>query len=110
MDLRKLQRRHVALMIVGLASGWLGCQTFDIQTDHDPAVDFSALASYAWQPETVPRAGTLLLDVLDSTSHQLIWRASASARITSESSEEKRDKKLQAAVHDILERFPPTGK
>ena len=53
----KFQRSTIALGIAALTSGWLGCQSFNIQTDHDPAVDFTALKTYAWQPESAPRAG-----------------------------------------------------
>ena len=51
--------------------------------------------------------GTLLLDVVDSASNELVWRGSAEARIDPNRTPQERTKLIREAVHEMLERFPP---
>ena len=51
--------------------------------------------------------GTLLLDVLDPKAHRLLWRGSAKAVVSEESTPEKRTKLINEAVAKLLEQFPP---
>ena len=51
--------------------------------------------------------GTLLLDVVDSTSNELVWRGSAQARIDPNRTPQQRTKLIREAVHDMLAHFPP---
>jgi len=51
--------------------------------------------------------GTLILDFIDTSSNQLIWRATAKAIISPASTPEKQTKKVNDAVNTILEHFPP---
>lgn len=51
--------------------------------------------------------GTLLLDFVDPKTRKLIWRGSASAEITPDSTPEKRQERINEAVARMLERFPP---
>jgi hypothetical protein len=53
------------------------------------------------------REGTLYLAVLDGRTKRMIWIGAASARILPHISLEKRAKRVDAAVHQILDRFPP---
>ena len=53
--------------------------------------------------------GTLVLDLIDAKSRDLIWRGAAKADVEVATTPEKRDKLIQAAVHKILENFPPTN-
>jgi hypothetical protein len=51
--------------------------------------------------------GTLLLDVLDPKAHRLLWRGSASAVVSEQSTPKKRTKLINEAVAKLLDRFPP---
>jgi hypothetical protein len=51
--------------------------------------------------------GTLLLDVVDPKTRQLLWRGSASAEIGPDDAPEERRKRTEKAVASMLERFPP---
>lgn len=51
--------------------------------------------------------GTLLLDVVDPKTRQLLWRGSASAEIGPDDAPEERRKRIEKAVAGMLERFPP---
>ncbi len=51
--------------------------------------------------------GTLMLDVLDARSRELVWRGTAQAEIVTNATPEQRDARVREAVHRMLERFPP---
>ena len=51
--------------------------------------------------------GTLLLDVVDTRTNELVWRGSAQARIDPNRTPQERTKLIREAVHDMLARFPP---
>jgi Domain of unknown function (DUF4136) len=51
------------------------------------------------------KEGTLVVDIFDSNSKNLIWRGSASDTLSS--SADKNTKKLDSEVHKMFEHFPP---
>jgi len=51
--------------------------------------------------------GTLLIDVIDPASKQMIWRGSGQARVREWSTPEEREKRINQAVTEILAKFPP---
>ena len=51
--------------------------------------------------------GTLILDIVDGGSNQLVWRGSAQAEIRPTDDPAKRQERISNAVRLILERFPP---
>lgn len=51
--------------------------------------------------------GTLVIDFVDGTTKQLLWRGTASAEITSRRTPEQRAARVDEAVQEILEPFPP---
>jgi len=51
--------------------------------------------------------GTLILDFVDTKTKQLIWRATAEAIVTPTSTPEKQTEKINNAVKQILDSFPP---
>ncbi len=51
--------------------------------------------------------GTLILDVVNPQTSELIWRGSADAEVNRRAKPEERQKKLGKAVQKILSRFPP---
>lgn len=53
--------------------------------------------------------GTLMLDVLDPRSRELIWRGTAQAEIIPDATPEEREARVREGVRRILERFPPQG-
>jgi len=53
------------------------------------------------------KAGTLLLDFVNTKEYRLIWRGEAVAVLTYSYSSEKLDKLVSEAVEKILKEFPP---
>jgi len=53
---------------------------------------------------------TLIVDIVDNSSRQLVWRGSTSARVRDEESPEKREARTREAVDAILAKFPPPKK
>lgn len=51
--------------------------------------------------------GTLILDVVDRASNQLVWRGSASSTIDQMESTEQRVATIEEAVREMLKDFPP---
>ena len=51
--------------------------------------------------------GNLILDFIDPKSKELIWRGSAKAVVGNEKTPEERQKKIEATVQKILEKYPP---
>jgi hypothetical protein len=54
--------------------------------------------------------GTLVLDIVNAKSNQLMWRGSAQAEINRQLKPEEREKRLQEAIGKILAQFPPKKK
>jgi hypothetical protein len=54
--------------------------------------------------------GTLLVDIIDATSDQLVWRGSAQAEVNKSSRGSEEDqRRLNEIVAKMLEQFPPNG-
>ena len=53
--------------------------------------------------------GSLILDFVDPESKKLIWRGSAKAQIDSVDTPEKKEKLINEAVKEILEKYPPSS-
>ncbi len=51
--------------------------------------------------------GTLILDIVDPRTNVLVWRGSAQAEVYSYATPEQREARIDDAVGQILERFPP---
>jgi hypothetical protein len=51
--------------------------------------------------------GTLFLGILSPTTKRLIWLGGANTRLLPHVSLERRVKRVESAVHQLLERFPP---
>jgi hypothetical protein len=51
--------------------------------------------------------GTLLIDLIDPKSKQLIWRGSGQSRLRRSSTPEQREQRIDEAVAEILKSFPP---
>ena len=51
--------------------------------------------------------GTVLLDILEPKTRNLLWRGSASARVTESATPEQREQRINAAVERMLAKFPP---
>jgi len=58
---------------------------------------------------TIPeRVGNLTVDIFDASTKQLLWRGEASDTLSSKP--EKNDKKLDHAVSEMFDHFPPHSK
>jgi hypothetical protein len=54
--------------------------------------------------------GTLFIDVIDPKRNTMIWRGSATARVTPDLTPEERETRIGEAVRAILAKFPPPAK
>ena len=54
------------------------------------------------------KQGTLVLDVIEATSKNLIWRGVAQGTLQERATPEEREEKLGQAVTKLLDNFPPT--
>jgi len=78
----------------------------------DPAYSFAGAGWWGWPgserfwSETYDE-GVLYLGVLDARTKRLVWVGAAAARILPHLSMEKTEKRVDDAVHQIWERFPP---
>lgn len=54
--------------------------------------------------------GTLMLDLIDAKTKQLVWRGTAQSRLKELNTPEERNKRIRDAVNAILERYPPAKK
>jgi len=60
-------------------------------------------------PSTVPyQEGTLILDFVDPKSENIIWRGVGKKVLSSTSTPEERQKKIDQAVERILKKYPPS--
>lgn len=53
------------------------------------------------------KEGTIILEVVDNRSHQLVWQGSAEGALTSHEDPQEAQEQINRAVRDLLERFPP---
>ncbi|KZN52236.1 DUF4136 domain-containing protein [Pseudoalteromonas luteoviolacea] len=63
-----------------------------------------------WHTQTQAReyeVGTLVIDIIDSASNQLVWRGAKEGRLRKKQSPEKRTESVNNTVKDILANFPP---
>ncbi|OHU88148.1 MULTISPECIES: DUF4136 domain-containing protein [Pseudoalteromonas] len=51
--------------------------------------------------------GTLVIDVIDNASKQLVWRGAKEGRLRTKQTPEQRDASINKTVTEILENFPP---
>ncbi len=54
--------------------------------------------------------GTLIIDMIDRNTHELVWRGSATATMDEQASSQKREETIAKAVMGILEKYPPQQK
>jgi hypothetical protein len=66
-----------------------------------PGPGFSDTYTYYYEE------GTLILDIIDPKTHELIWRGTAKAVVDENASPEQRTTKINKAVDMILAKFPP---
>ena len=63
--------------------------------------------NWTYQYSTAWLQGTLLIDILDAQSKELVWRGSAQAEIDTGEPDDKKDKRVEEAVRKMLKDFPP---
>jgi hypothetical protein len=81
------------------------------QTTVDDAYDNATYAEHTrnWDFQYTHEwlEGTLLIDILDSSTNELVWRGSAQAELSLTATDEERDKRVKEAVKKMLKNFPP---
>jgi hypothetical protein len=58
--------------------------------------------------ETRVQVGTLVIDIFDNETKQLVWRGTGESKIQEISDPQERQARLDAAVRKIMETFPPS--
>lgn len=53
--------------------------------------------------------GTLIIDLIDANSKDLVWRGSAKGTLDENPSPEQQEQKIRDVVQQILDDYPPTG-
>ena len=53
------------------------------------------------------RVGTLELRIKDAKTKKVIWQGAAQAKLVDNATVDQRKQRLKAAIHRILDRFPP---
>ncbi len=53
--------------------------------------------------------GSLILDFVDAKSKKMIWRGVAKAEVQKVDTPEEREKRINAAVKEILKKYPPSS-
>ncbi len=79
--------------------------------DRSPAYDLTTRGIDTMHPKTVTfeyDVGTLMIDVIDPQTQQVIWRGSAQSEVHLSKSNDQKRAKIEQAVTKILERFPPS--
>jgi len=51
--------------------------------------------------------GSLLIDIIDAASNQLVWRGIAAAEVDTALTSAERDERTRTIVHKMLSHFPP---
>jgi hypothetical protein len=89
--------------------GWLGA--IEEKVDVDTINSYRGYSRGPWgYPQTYVREyeeGTVIIDIVDGRSGQLVWRGTGQAELSQSSNPEKRQERLQKVVEKILSRFPP---
>lgn len=53
------------------------------------------------------REGTIIVEIVDFKSNQLVWQGAAEGALTDNDTPEESNEQVGRAVHDLLDRFPP---
>ena len=91
-------------------------QTLNSYYGYGPGWGYGYGASYrpgywAGAPETYVyeyEEGTLIVDIVNPHNKELMWRGSATDEVNFKSTPEKDQAQIDNAVHEMLERFPPS--
>lgn len=68
----------------------------------------AAYGTYTTVSDIQPyKEGTLLIDIVDAVSKEVVWRASALAEVEEGLTPEERDKRMNSIVRAMLSHFPP---
>ena len=81
----------------------LDVYTMNNSYGYRPGWGWGAADVYTYQYEE----GSLVIDIVDAGSKQLVWRGRAQAEINRSAGPEERDARIRESVRRILERFPP---
>jgi hypothetical protein len=92
-----MSKRGFSLITEGRPDFWLVYHVVKMLQDDWDATPFGTP-----YPE-----GTLVLEVVDPSTRQLIWRGVAKARIDPSSAPSDREKRISAAVAMLMSQFPP---
>lgn len=52
--------------------------------------------------------GTLIIDIVDKSSNELVWRGAAQAEVIAQATPEERQERIAKAIRKVFEDFPPS--
>ena len=52
--------------------------------------------------------GSLMLDIVDARTNQALWRGTATARLVGNTKPKERERRINEAVKELLQKFPPS--
>jgi hypothetical protein len=82
----------------GYGGGWYGYGPYG-----------PAMGGYSDTTVSTYDVGTLILDIVDTASNELVWRGVAEAELMHYEDPEKRQERLDRAITEILQEFPPAA-
>lgn len=77
---------------------------------YPPGYGWRYVATPVWVERTQPYAyekGSLILDIIDAKNEKLMWRGSIQAELDRTATPQMRAARIEAAVKNMLEQFPP---
>jgi hypothetical protein len=67
-------------------------------------------AGYSRTYVTEYNLGTLIIDIVDGSANELVWRGVAQAEVYPQSTSDYRNQRMETAVRKILAQFPPKNR
>lgn len=99
------------------------CSSYSVKTDYDPTTSvgggygfgrrhwsYGVGTRFSSSQVHKYREGTIVLEVVDSKSNQLVWQGAAEGALTGLDNPEDAQEQINKAVRDLLANFPPNLK
>jgi hypothetical protein len=108
-SISRVRRLALWLTVLGMSSIWLGCGSVQVNADFRRNFRFTSVEIYAWLPDPPGHAGDSvlhndLIDMLEASRRQLVWRGTAGARLTRRRVGTGRKPAEDASLEQVVER------
>ena len=101
--------RALDLELTGKGLTKSNTDTFDVLIGYQASSDKEEIeytTIYGGRVLTI-HTGQIALDIYDSATHELVWRGTASKKISLKAKPEKQEANIVKCVHKLLENYPP---